>query len=204
MGRRLLGLLGELSFARYLADLSLYLLLAAVAVVGPANEERPLTTYTTDLSAIHDPATNSAPPATFGDAIVDNFKAVGEAWTAHSPTYTNFSLGNGTVGAWFLQWGKRVEYRGTITMGTTSSVTGEFRVSLPVAPKASSDQVGTARAVDVSASSARNVGLAEISQATWGTSIHFASDGVGGWNATVPFTWANGDTLTWHITYEAA
>lgn len=34
--------------------------------------------------------------------------------------------------------------------------------------------------------------------------IAFASTGNAGWQATVPFTWATGDVLSWTVTYEAA
>lgn len=129
---------------------------------------------------------------------------VADAWTSTTPTYANFSLGNGTVDAGYFRIGRTVIYRGAITMGSTSSVTGIVQVSLPVAAKSSTWQTGSVDGEDNSASFARTSGTAEINPAIWGTGVAFTSTGNAGWNATTPFTWATGDILRWTITYEAA
>ena len=129
---------------------------------------------------------------------------VSEAWTSYTPTYANLSLGNGTVDAGYYRIGRKVVYRGAITFGSTTSVTGAIQVSLPVAAKASTWSLGTAVGEDNSASFARTVGAAEINPAIFATGVHFASSGNADWTATVPFTWATSDILRWTITYEAS
>lgn len=160
--------------------------------------------YDASPSSTHNPATGGTPTAAWGDIINGNFEAIGGAWTAFTPTWTNLTVGNGTVEAAYLQWGKRVEVRGRITFGTTTSVSGGFTASLPVAPKAGTFMIGVAKGEDASAASARTVGCVDILSSVWGTAVAFASTGNGGWNATAPFTWTTDDVIVWHVTYEAA
>lgn len=127
-----------------------------------------------------------------------------DAWTSYTPTYSNLSLGNGTVDAGYYRIGRTVTYRGAITFGSTTSVTGAIQVSVPVAAKGSTWSLGSAAGEDNSASFARTSGTAEINPAIFATGINFASTGNASWTATVPFTWASGDILRWTITYEAA
>ena len=55
-------------------------------------------------------------------------------WTTFTPTYTSFTLGNGTVNyAQYLQIGKIVFVRVMVTLGSTSSVSGGFGITVPVA-----------------------------------------------------------------------
>jgi hypothetical protein len=54
-------------------------------------------------------------------------------WTSYTPTYNNFTLGNGTQTMKYLQIDKIVFVIGKITLGSTSSVTGNIQISVPVA-----------------------------------------------------------------------
>ena len=55
-------------------------------------------------------------------------------WTTFTPTYASFTLGNGTVNyAQYLQIGKLVFVRVMVTLGSTSSVSGGFGITVPVA-----------------------------------------------------------------------
>lgn len=127
-----------------------------------------------------------------------------DAWAATIPTYSNLSLGNGSVDAAYCRNGRTVTYRGAITFGSTTSVTGAIQVSLPVAAKSATWSIGSVIGEDSSASFARTFGAAEINPSIFATGINFASTGNASWTATVPFTWATGDILRWTITYEAA
>lgn len=129
---------------------------------------------------------------------------IADAWTSYTPTYSNFSLGNGTVDAGYYRVGRTVVYRGAITFGSTSSVTGNIQVSLPVAAKSSTWSLGSVSGEDNSGGFARTTGAAEINPAIFATGINFTSTGNASWNATTPFTWATSDILRWTITYEAA
>lgn len=54
------------------------------------------------------------------------------AWQSWTPSYTNITVGNGTVVAKYVQIGKSVLARYSLTLGTTSSVGTDPTVSLPV------------------------------------------------------------------------
>ena len=64
----------------------------------------------------------------------DNLKAIGDPWTAYTPTWTGtgFAIGNGTItGAW-LSAGKLTLFRFIATIGTTTTVgTGAYSIGLP-------------------------------------------------------------------------
>lgn len=52
-----------------------------------------------------------------------------QTWT---PTPTNYSVGNGTLSARYVQTGKWVQCRVILTFGTTTTITGAVSFSLPV------------------------------------------------------------------------
>lgn len=56
----------------------------------------------------------------------------GWSWQSWSPTVTNFTTGNGTVTAKYVQMGKTVFARLDIVLGNTSAVTGSIQFTLPV------------------------------------------------------------------------
>lgn len=55
-------------------------------------------------------------------------------WASYVPTFTNFTLGNGTLSAKWQQAGSVVTGFIRLTLGTTSALTGTMTISLPVAP----------------------------------------------------------------------
>jgi hypothetical protein len=56
-----------------------------------------------------------------------------EVWTSWTPTWTNLSIGNGTLNyAKGIQIGKTFHFRVKLTLGSTSSVSGIITLSLPV------------------------------------------------------------------------
>ena len=55
------------------------------------------------------------------------------AWQSYTPTFTNFTLGNGVITlAKYVQIGRTVTVKVLVTLGSTSSVTGRIGFSLPV------------------------------------------------------------------------
>lgn len=121
------------------------------------------------------------------------------AWTTWSPTWTNLTVGNGTVTAKYYQSGKFVVCRLTLVMGTTTSVTGEVSVSLPVtsvayAGTAGTQPLGLGGAYDTSATAATQI------LPVWGSTTTADLDV----DATTPYTWATGDEINFQLYYEAA
>lgn len=131
----------------------------------------------------------------------------GGAWTTWSPTYTNFTLGNGTSSAKYARVGRIIHFRLKVTLGSTSSVTGGIRISLPV-EAAASDQLNGFYVLMSDATGSRILGgTTELS--TTGVELN-AFDSSGTYvaavvtSATVPFTWTTSDYFLVVGTYESA
>jgi hypothetical protein len=124
------------------------------------------------------------------------------AWQSYTPTWTNLTVGNGTVVTKYVRIGSMVTYIGKITIGSTTSIGGFVSVALPVTAQ-DSFLTGSARLNDDGTRSY----VGAVSIASGGNSIaftHSESGGFGSWNATNPFTIAAADVISWNITYEAA
>lgn len=163
-----------------------------------------MTTFTGTIPTIASGDTTTVPTnlATYRDAL----KALSEAQTAWTPTYTNITIGNAVVSAKYLQVGKFVRGHLNIVFGSTSSFgAGSLLSSLPVAPHASiatGHPVGHCYFLDNSAGSAsRTIG----SMVTSGGNVFFVTNATGGTvSNTVPWTWAVSDVLACTFEYEAA
>lgn len=135
----------------------------------------------------------------------DNLKAIGDAWTAYTPTWTTDgtapSLGNGTLTGAFMSAGKHTTFRLRLLAGSTTTFgTGQFRFTYPVTALTASNpdlsgyvfRSGPSYwgiiGVEFSATVFRMVGTANNSLVT----------------STAPVTFTNGDALVMGGTYEAA
>jgi hypothetical protein len=130
------------------------------------------------------------------------------AWTAYTPTFTGFTLGNGVLDFAFTQIGKTVHVRGRVTLGSTSSVAGPFDFTIPVTC-ASYNLAHVLSYASFYNGSAFNQGFLlsigstsffRISCMNTGTAFASASD----LSSTVPFTWGNGHSIFMTMTYQAA
>lgn len=128
------------------------------------------------------------------------------AWTnyAASVTWTNLTVGNGTVLADYYRIGRTIFVRGSLQFGSTTSIAGTFRMALPVAPAAGSWHMIQVSGEDASAANVRTVGAGQINTAIWGNDLQPVSSGNAGWSATVPFTWATSDMFVFSGFYQAA
>lgn len=169
-------------------------------------------------------ATGAGPTlsATGGDTNIDiNFTPKGTgivkiggnpigsgAWTSWTPSYTNLTVGNGTVVAKYQQIGKTVNFRWSLVCGSTTTISSDCAISLPVT--ANSDYstsnvrttVGKVFAYDVGTSN--NVGVfVTIASATSGT-MFFDDSTAPRAGTGFPFTVGSGDTVTVTGSYEAA
>lgn len=130
------------------------------------------------------------------------------AWTSYTPTFTNFSLGNGTITlAKFKQLGKLVFVKVLVTLGSTSTVTGRIGFTLPVTATADNTDkainnagllAGAVSAIGfVALGSATRADLyAILASGTFTTATNISS--------TIPGTWASASTFSATFTYEAA
>jgi hypothetical protein len=129
-------------------------------------------------------------------------------WVAYTPAWTavttNPTLGNGTAVGAYMQIGKTVHFRLTITAGSTTNFgSGGYRFSLPITAKSSTTRayVFAATFLDSSAnafyiSSAFNTSATVIAAIGTGTASFYSP--------TVPVTWASGDVFAASGTYDAA
>ena len=150
-------------------------------------------------------------PFTVGQVLTAaQLNGIGEVstWT---PTYTNFSLGNGTVTARFVRANELIFAYFAITCGTTSAFTGtQMQISLPITAT-TSPNLSILGGVDMfdSSSGSQFVGLIQsVSSATsvavqlLNTASTFAT--IGYTNASTPMTLATGDLILGNFIYEAA
>ena len=131
-------------------------------------------------------------------------------WADWTPTFSNLTVGNGTVIARFIQIGKLVVARFQLTLGTTSSIGSFPKVSLPVTADTSfaifTERLGLAFFNDAGTISFVGTVIRstadDVSFFVADTSSTYATDA--GVTATVPFTWTNFDDISFVATYEAA
>lgn len=134
----------------------------------------------------------------------------GFTYAAYTPTFTNFSLGNGTIDvARWAQSGKMVHVYGQVTLGSTSSVSGNITLSLPSTASSSIVGINCVGNVTFGDDGVGSFGgLARIQSTTTlrldvlGASGTYTT--VNGTSATVPMTWTNLDDFRFSLVYEAA
>jgi hypothetical protein len=132
--------------------------------------------------------------------------SIGEAATSFTPTWTNYTRGNGTTIAYYTQVNKLVYIYVRETLGSTSSVTGALRMTLPIAAVRQQsvslalcnlNDTGTTAFVGlVQSLSTTQVDFRAINAAaTYALQANTSS--------TVPFTWTNTDFFEAGWVYES-
>jgi|DEB0MinimDraft_3_1074331.scaffolds.fasta_scaffold93155_3 hypothetical protein len=123
-----------------------------------------------------------------------------------SMTFTNFTLGNGTVAAYYAVVNDIVHYYGVVTLGSTSSVTGPIQVSLPVAASKSFPyEPGVVYLVE---SGVQNIlGTCNVSGSNMdirGVNVVSSLARSTSTSASFPFVWGTGDFFSFNIVYQKA
>lgn len=170
-----------------------------------------------DTDAIQDDAVTTAKIA---DDSVTNAKLdtgageIGAAWQSWTPSYTNITVGDGTVVAKYIQIGKTIRFEWQIVCGSSTSIANGHTISLPVAANAryGTANVNTAIGTFIVNDINGNVyaGFTIIAASTSVFSCRAIVDaggsaGVGEYTSTsFPVAEATGDTYTISGTYEAA
>lgn len=131
----------------------------------------------------------------------------GWAWSTWSPTWTNLNLGNGVLNAKYIQIGKAVFGQVNLLFGSTTTVSGGVKFTLPVTSNSAyrtDSVIGTLIYNGVvygpgflcwTSTTTATLQATTVS-ATYATGVDFSS--------TVPFTWGTGSALTFNFNYEAA
>ena len=150
-------------------------------------------------------------PFTAGDVLnAADLNAIGEV-EDYTPNFTNgITVGDGTLTGKYARLNDVVFAWGQFRLGSTSAVTGDVKVDVPVT--ASSTGLRTAVSthvllVDLSAgvryagigrdSTASNVGLRYVKQSTGSSAANTAN----ALSATLPFTWTANDSIAWTHVY---
>jgi hypothetical protein len=124
-------------------------------------------------------------------------------WATYTPTFANFTLGNGTVTAKYVQQARMVTVSIQVTLGSTSvvSATGGIQFSLPIAQASTARFHGVARCVIGStflgtliASGSNAIVYVNNVSATYET-VTLTTN-------AIPGTWTNGSSFIAQATYE--
>ena len=135
-------------------------------------------------------------------------------WQSYTPTWTaattNPSIGNGTLTGRYIVIGKLCTYVLGLVMGTTTTYgSGNWAFSLPI------NAVNTAGIYFLGVAHLRKAGsgnyerIVQIAPAVSASTISLFNDPTQGSSSlyisgTNPFTWGDGSTLNFEITYEIA
>lgn len=146
--------------------------------------------------------------ATLGNGIDTSVGAGLKAWTAFTPTLSGgWTVGNGTWASYYTQLGKLVFWRMRFTAGSTTTFAGTPGFSLPVTAK-SSGITHNPVPVYLGAAGATYFGIAYIATTTRVDMVAQLASGTYVANATisatVPSTWASGNSIEFAMCYEAA
>ncbi len=133
----------------------------------------------------------------------------GTAWQSYTPVWTTSgtapSLGNGVLTGKYKKIGKTVFVRVRLQIGsTTTTGTGNYRISLPVAAADAAGVVMPSTYLDNGVNWYMGVVNCEYDGATSYVVPLLGSSPSGAVNATAPFTWNDGDSLVFNGSYEAA
>jgi len=133
----------------------------------------------------------------------------GGAWNAYTPTPSGVTVGNGVFACTYKQVGKTVFVKFGFTLGTTSSITGTPKFTLPVTPNSSfinSYAGGVLRVVDFGSAGYPAMVLIESPNLMQilGISSLGTYAGEYGVSSTAPFTWTTNDYINGSFFYEAA
>ena len=135
------------------------------------------------------------------------YGALNPVWQTWPPTLTNMTLGNGTVQARYIQFGKMITFRFKFKLGTTSAMGSAPAFSLPVAQHASYEAFRDP--ISCEGGLSENGATTHHCMTFWnGTAsnveiIAFTTTATG-ITSSIPFVWGNLDQVDILGTYEAA
>ena len=132
---------------------------------------------------------------------------IGEAAVTFTPTFTNYTRGNGTSVAYYMRVNKLIYLYLKETLGSTSSVTGAIQLTLPVtAARTQAIETTRGRIEDVGANNYWSTALADSTTAVilYAELTSGTYNALQGISATIPMTWTSTDNFSMAFVYEAA
>jgi len=133
-------------------------------------------------------------------------------YTAYTPTFTNLTVGNGTLAAQYCRVNNFVHAFGSLTFGSSSVMSSNPFFTLPVftvtAEMGALGMVmGTVSYITAAGAVTKGTvnGFAAASNAQfWVITTSGAYEGQTAPTASIPFSWTTGDIIRWNIMYKAA
>ena len=121
-------------------------------------------------------------------------------WTTYTPSYTNVTVGNGTVIAKYIRIGQVIHVNYRLEFGTTTSFGGNIYIGMPL----SVVRATAGACVFQEIGTAVHIGTCLASELDDLARVYHVNPtlNAGVVNATNPLTWATGDFLSLTITYE--
>jgi hypothetical protein len=173
---------------------------AAPSAASPLTTKGDLYGYSTTNARVAVGANNTV-------LVADSAEATGVkwagGWTTWTPTFTNFTLGNGTVTARYQQVGKTVNFSILVSLGSTSVMGTTPYFTLPVTAAANgnfamqmSDSGASNYLGSLDCSTTLAYLTATVTSGAYAT-IQYAA-------ATQPFIWSINDNFAARGSYEAA
>jgi hypothetical protein len=133
--------------------------------------------------------------------------AVITTWISYTPTASNFTIGNGTQEWLYRRVGTTIEVAGKVILGSTSSVSTVPTFTLPsgltfdasalASVNGEYTNLGEANCLD--SSGAATYSGAVYQNLTSSNQFYPSSQGNTSFTATVPFTWATSDWMTFNL-----
>ena len=151
----------------------------------------------------------------YNQDVLENLRAIGDAWTAFTPTWTNVTLGTSpTQKSAYIAAGKLHIVRIDLTLGTGGSLSGAPEATLPNGVSFDADysdfsRLGWGSAVDASPLTANIIHMSPSPTTfarvrfylTNAASTYLAAENMG---AATPWTWTTGDRILGQFMFEAA
>jgi len=145
-------------------------------------------------------------PFTSGQVLTAaQLNSIGEV-TSFTPTISNYTRGNGTSDAGYIQINNFVYVYLRETLGSTSSISGALSLTLPVSSSARETMSGWVQFGEAGVASyagfARPVTASSCAIEAINAGSTYAT--IAAVSSSVPFTWASGDFFQIALSYEAA
>lgn len=127
------------------------------------------------------------------------------AWVSWTPTWANFTVGNGTNASVFRQIGKTVYFRLVFTLGNTSVMGSLPTFTLPVTSVASPSAIMPIAWGNMAAAGGNTNGFATWASTTTALLRYWdTNNNLGNVTSTTPGTWTTNDQILLEGFYEAA
>ncbi len=120
-------------------------------------------------------------------------------WISWTPTFTNFTVGDGVADFHYRRVGDSLEIRGEFILGTTSAVTGAIRLNMPTGFTIDGGRIADDKALignvlfkDADTPANTVLGRTGVTVSSNRVQLNTMASST---SSTVPFTWAANDTI---------